>query len=525
MFGLSSKLFASRKKPERKPTFRPWCEALERRDLMATLTGIQTTQSGGLVLGGGSAAPTAAGLAFLSGLPDTPVRATALYDYKRDGVIGRSEMLDILSRATAGYTWAPKPVYDSLMALVNNGPVVAMPAYVQDLAFKTVSGANAQLQAELKGLQAQHASPTVIARFQAQAPATLAQDISAEVKDFFLGQLHPAAPSYVSQGVTITPTYQLVNLPLFSGTPYYQDVQQGRVGDCWLMASLAEVAYRNPGAIRDMFIDNGDGTYTMRLYNGGTADYVTVDKYLPENPSGATVYEHPRGNLWVALAEKAYAEENATGWVGSSHKGVDSYQALDGGYPQWALSAITGQAPVASGDVNADAVMNAWLQGKYVVLCTGDSPDSSLVVPDHCYALVNYASSQFTLYNPWGMSGGTALSNHKHYPGALNVPCPALADNFDLWARAGAVAGSATPQAVAGGAFAPTDARPAVVAQDQAQPGARRDTQDVPAARARLTADSGLLVSLLSLKDRDGAARPASSDAAVADTSGEPGAV
>src|SRR5262249_49745143 len=150
--------------------------------------------------------------------------------------------------------------------------------------------------------------------------------------------------------------------------------------DCWLMASLAEVADRNPTIIRNMFIDNGDGTFTVRFYHNGMSDYVTVDKYLP---NGGRLYDHPQSDLWVALAEKAYAQEYAEGWIGSGHQGVSSYQALSGGYPAWALPAITGMSTSSTtiynilGLTNAGAIATAWSQGQFVVLCT-DSPSSSL---------------------------------------------------------------------------------------------------------------------------------------------------
>ena len=83
-----------------------------------------------------------------------------------------------------------------------------------------------------------------------------------------------------------------------------------------------------------MFVDNGDGTYTVRFYGGsygayynadgsigegfangtGIADYVTVDRMLPSTSSGVFAYSNygasltnPNNVLWIALAEKAYA--------------------------------------------------------------------------------------------------------------------------------------------------------------------------------------------------------------------------
>jgi hypothetical protein len=122
--------------------------------------------------------------------------------------------------------------------------------------------------------------------------------------------------------------------------PCYLDVQQGAVGDCWLLASLAEVAARAPSEIETMFtydgnaVENGSqvGIYTVRFFNyAGAADYVTVDTELP---AGGGFYDYPaNGVLWAALAEKAYAEANGAGFVTTAEPGKDSYAALDGGDP------------------------------------------------------------------------------------------------------------------------------------------------------------------------------------------------
>ena len=62
---------------------------------------------------------------------------------------------------------------------------------------------------------------------------------------------HPAADT----------AYSPVSGSLFGANgPSYLDVHQGAVGDCWLMASLAEVAARNPSDIQNMFTDLGSTT-------------------------------------------------------------------------------------------------------------------------------------------------------------------------------------------------------------------------------------------------------------------------
>ena len=146
--------------------------------------------------------------------------------------------------------------------------------------------------------------------------------------------------------------YTAVSGALFAANgPDYLDVHQGNLGDCWLMASLAEVAARDPADIVSMFtaegttVENGAvvGLYRVRFFNSnGVAEYVTVNTELP---SGGAYYDQVQnGILWAALAEKAYAEANGEGIVTSGAFGSDSYGALNGGNPCWALQAITGKS-------------------------------------------------------------------------------------------------------------------------------------------------------------------------------------
>jgi hypothetical protein len=226
---------------------------------------------------------------------------------------------------------------------------------------------------------------------------------------------HPAAAT----------SYTVVSAPLFGPSgPSFLDVRQGASGDCWLLSSLAEVTARDPSDIRNMFtydgttVENGVtvGIYTVRLFNGsGVPEYVNVDTELP---SGGNYYDHPNGVLWVALAEKAYAQANGAQFVTTMHVGSDSYSALDNGNPVWALQAITGKS-ASQFIVNPTNIASAWRSGQLIVLGTGSSPSSPYIVGGHAYAVVGYnpsSSMPFDVYNPWGTnSSGWALGTyHGH---------------------------------------------------------------------------------------------------------------
>ena len=90
--------------------------------------------------------------------------------------------------------------------------------------------------------------------------------------------------------------------PLFAHRPSYEDICQGAAGNCFFLAALASI----PGdKIREMMLDHGDGTVTVRFYEKNQITgkrepvYVTVDKKVKINAS--------LDCFWVQIMEKAYS--------------------------------------------------------------------------------------------------------------------------------------------------------------------------------------------------------------------------
>ena len=58
-------------------------------------------------------------------------------------------------------------------------------------------------------------------------------------------------------------------LAVQTARPSHNNEDQGELGDCYLISSLGTIADSSPAAIQNMFIDNGDGTWTVRFYDNG----------------------------------------------------------------------------------------------------------------------------------------------------------------------------------------------------------------------------------------------------------------
>jgi hypothetical protein len=335
----------------------------------------------------------------------------AVMDFNSHGSITYNDMLGLFTMAEGPVTLTStvtKSAMQCLQTVVADAAPFKMLDYVSNLASKVVNGnaANATCQTGPLG----NLDPN------GGSYSWLLQNL---VYKWFMGQDYPATPNSTG-GSNPTPIwYQATSGTLFGSGISYTDVRQGGVGDCWFVASLEETARVAPSIIQNMFIDNGNGSYTVRFFRGTVPDYVTVDSFLPVTGSdwnsAYLVYAHslagydrawdPSNKLWVALAEKAYAQVCAEGWNGRPT--VNAYDSLDGGWPGPPMSHITGVACYDHGVfVYLPATLGQYFNSGYIVtFCTQGSPTVSNVVGNHCYALLawNATTDQFTIGNPWGI--------------------------------------------------------------------------------------------------------------------------
>ncbi len=123
------------------------------------------------------------------------------------------------------------------------------------------------------------------------------------------------------------------------------DIDQGALGDCYLISAMGAVAASNPDVIADMIdYDASTGTFTVtfqELQRGGTFKPHTeeVDAYFPTRRGGSrmayalsdTSFNPANQALWPAVIEKAYAQ-----WQGG-------YEEIGGGGSSaGAMEALTG---------------------------------------------------------------------------------------------------------------------------------------------------------------------------------------
>jgi hypothetical protein len=376
-----------------------------------------------------------------------PRRFRPLVDNLQDRCLLSVAVAEVANQSTynitANFRWSPSSSWTQFTEAPGQGELFwtnYSSSYTPQVLYNTTSSASSQTICTLaqgygqwSGTGTPPASAASVYQFQ-NTSAGLKIYYTSPPQQTGVTVDHPAAAT----------TYTNVSAPLFGPNgPSYLDVRQGGVGDCWLLSSLAEVAVRDPSDIQNMFsyqgtaVENGTtvGLYTVRFYtSSGAAKYVTVDTELP---SGGNYYDNPNGVLWVALAEKAYAQANGAGYVTAGITNSDSYSALNEGQPAWALQAITGRS-ANEFSTNPTDIAAAWKAGELVVLGSDSTPSSPYIVGSHAYAVVGYnpsSSQPFTVYNPWGTdSTGWApgpYNGHAVY-GQFTAGAGFLSQNFQI---------------------------------------------------------------------------------------------
>ncbi len=231
-------------------------------------------------------------------------------------------------------------------------------------------------------------------------------------------------PTTVHDGKKYETKYGDFGTKVFDNGAELNDIQQGYLGDCFLVAAMGAVAMQRPELIEKMIKDNGDGTATVTLYtdNGavavpgeGKAVEVRISMKLPTTGGSPAYARAASKELWPSLIEKAYVAQFAGG---------DYQNANNGGSPGDAMTAMLGKASTgfsATQDNAKTTISNLETMvkgGKPVVAASFGKDatkgneglkklaDEKNVHAWHAYIVksADEKANSIELFNPWGSS-------------------------------------------------------------------------------------------------------------------------
>ena len=331
-----------------------------------------------------------------------------------------------LASSKTSLTAAEMSDLKTIAANLNNGMTTS--AYLTGITNSLVNGSAANATWTGGG-----ATATALGNLAAGSSAT---QLSELIGKWVLGTDLPSSKVSVD-GSSFTVSYSASSKPLFAASgPSMNDINQGYLGDCYLLSSLAEVAGQNSSLISSMITSNGNNTYGVRFYENGVANYVTVANSLA---NGGTIF-NSGADIWGGIVEQAYCQLQASGVVtGNSINSGNSFTTIgNGGAAEYALEEITGASQItdfmAAGtswynityssslsmtgySVNTTATVQSILiadlaKGDDLILSSytnaKDSSGKTTLVANHAMSIYGFdiQTGMLEVRNPWGTANG-----------------------------------------------------------------------------------------------------------------------
>jgi hypothetical protein len=233
---------------------------------------------------------------------------------------------------------------------------------------------------------------------------------------------------------------------LFKGEPPCEpnDINQGPLGDCWLMGSIAALAEKSE-RVQQLFVTDtpdADGNYTVRLFDvqPSVKDWVEIQSHANTSP-----YAHSKsGEKWLVVLERAFAIKfgdfkklsgnngglammmltgggvesfslKPDGWKKSTSKPGDDFD-YDGGYRNFYNYSYSSTPRLTDGEMWAklvesnakDCVMTCSRSGHDSISETGKAKGDYGMVDGHLYSLIEVIELRYgelrliNCRNPWG---------------------------------------------------------------------------------------------------------------------------
>lgn len=147
--------------------------------------------------------------------------------------------------------------------------------------------------------------------------------------------------------------YENTDEPLFPKPPSKDDVIQGGLGDCYLLAALISIVSSNAGFFQTIMKDDGTNV-TVKLFDVDhtsdphtfTPKYVKVPKSKVVSKESRKKEAYAQASLWVQMLEKAFVAAGFTGVFGTPNDAtndVGGYAGIESGHMNVAFEYLLGK--------------------------------------------------------------------------------------------------------------------------------------------------------------------------------------
>lgn len=214
--------------------------------------------------------------------------------------------------------------------------------------------------------------------------------------------------------------------------PSFQATHQGQLGDCPFVSTVGAMVYRDPAAVKSMFTQNVDRSFTVSLGDGRKVKIVHV------TDADIAIWSSAGSNgLWLTVLEKAYRKalvqteklkQKKKTDIYDKFASVETIDILDGHQTRKIEFKKIQSAGPEMAAIRKD-LTEAQREHRLVKTGTGVGKKNPGITPGHAYAILGYdkESDLVLVWNPHGNNftpqGPDGLQNgYTTKTGQFHVP-------------------------------------------------------------------------------------------------------
>ncbi|WP_298325139.1 C2 family cysteine protease [Haloactinopolyspora sp.] len=196
-----------------------------------------------------------------------------------------------------------------------------------------------------------------------------------------------------------------VDFDITDGGSGVVQIDQGSIGECATLASIAAAVAADPGWVDKHIKQNPNGTFTVTIYDeNGNPVEVTVNGNVPAD-GGNPIFNgrDSDGEInWASIYEKAMAQYQG-----------GHYEEIDGAYTAERVSETSGQ----DNNVVELPLITPWHLATFAQMQEAFENGKPIIMGGggHAYAVVGFEDGKVLVQNPWGGEGSVVAMTPEEF--------------------------------------------------------------------------------------------------------------